>query len=184
MGMYTMKFHEVCKYFLNPPLMPVNHGTILVNKKAWDSLPDDLKQMLELGFIKAGLDMTNNQNFTGEQWGLNVMQKKHGVKINTLTGEDLKRAHQVAYQIWDEEAKKSPSCAELVQKIKDYMKTMGHMAEERPRPEFRRALRWVPILEGPDRANPIPPKTDSRHFSLRTDNPGKRFHLGLCLPWD
>jgi TRAP-type mannitol/chloroaromatic compound transport system substrate-binding protein len=127
MGMYTMKFQEVCKYFLYPPLMPVNHGTILVNQKAWDSLTDDLKQMLELGFIKAGLDMTNNQNFTGEQWGLNVMQKKYGVKVNTLSGEDLKRAHQVAYQIWDEEAKKSPSCAELVEKIKDFMKTMGHV---------------------------------------------------------
>ena len=126
MGMYSMKFHEVCKYFLSPPLMPVNHMTVLVNQKAWDSLPSDLKPMLEFGFIKAGLDMTNHQNFTGEQWGLNEMQKKHKVTICTLTDNDQKRAQKVAFDIWDDEAKKSPSCAELVQKIKDYMKTLGH----------------------------------------------------------
>src|SRR4030042_3699168 len=120
MGMYSMKFHEVGKYFLSPPLMPVNHMTVLVNQKAWDSLPSDLKPILEFGFIKAGLDMTNHQNFTGEQWGLNEMQKKHKVTICTLTGNDLKRAQKVAFDIWDDEAKKSPSCAELVQKIKDY----------------------------------------------------------------
>lgn len=127
MGMYSMKFHEVCKYFLNPPLMPVNHMSVLVNQKAWDSLSPDLKQMLEFGFIRAGLDMTNHQNFTGEQWSLNEMKRKHKVTINTLTGNDLKAAKKAAYEIWDEEAKKSPSCAELVQKIKDFMKTMGHM---------------------------------------------------------
>jgi TRAP-type mannitol/chloroaromatic compound transport system substrate-binding protein len=127
MGMFSMKFHEVCKYFLNPPLMPVNHMGIFVNQKAWDSLPDDLKAILEVGFIKAGLDMTNHQNFTGERWGLNEMTKKHKVTICNWTGSDLKAGETAAFQIWDEEAKKSPSCAELVQKTKDYMRALGYM---------------------------------------------------------
>ena len=127
MGMYSMKFHEVCKYFLYPPLMPVNHLTILVNRKAWDSLTDDLKPILEFAFIKAGLDMTAHQNWTGEQWALNVMMKKHKVTMNELKGNDLKVAEKAAFAIWDDEAKKSPSCAELVGKVKDYMKVLGHM---------------------------------------------------------
>jgi len=39
----------------------------------------------------------------------------------------LKAGETAAFQIWDEEAKKSPSCAELVQKTKDYMRALGYM---------------------------------------------------------
>jgi TRAP-type mannitol/chloroaromatic compound transport system substrate-binding protein len=126
MGMYSMKFHEVCKYILYPPIQPVNHLTVLVNKKTWDSLPKDLQVMLEEAFIKAGMDMTYHQNWTGEQWGLTQMAKK-GVKVNALTGEDLAKAEEVAYAIWEEEAKKSPEAAQLVNMIKDYMKELGYM---------------------------------------------------------
>ena len=126
MGMYSMKFHEVCKYFLYPPVNPVNHLTVLVNKKSWDALPADLKAILEEGMIKAGLDMTAHQNWTGEQWGLNKMAQK-GVKMNVLKGADLAKAEEVAYAIWDEEAKKSPESAELVKMVKSYMKEMGYM---------------------------------------------------------
>jgi TRAP-type mannitol/chloroaromatic compound transport system substrate-binding protein len=107
--------------------MPVNHMTVLVNQKAWDSLSPDLKPMLEFAFIKVGMDMTNHQNFTGEQWGLNDMQRRHKVTICKLTGEDLKKGEKAAFDIWNEEAKKSPSCAELVEKVRDYMKTLGYI---------------------------------------------------------
>ena len=126
MGMYSMKFHEVAKYFLYPPIMPVNHLTILVNERAWKSLPDDLKACLEEAMVRAGLDMTAHQNWTGEQWGLNQMYKA-GVTLNELQGADLAKAQQVAFDIWDEEAKKSPECATLVKMQKDYLRTLGHI---------------------------------------------------------
>jgi TRAP-type mannitol/chloroaromatic compound transport system substrate-binding protein len=126
MGMYSMKFHEVAKNFLYPPIQPVNHLTVLVNKKSWDSLTPDLQVMLEQAMIKAGFDMTAHQNWTGEQWGLNKMAQK-GVKMNIMTGAELAKAQQVAYTIWDEEAKKSPESAELVKMVKSYMREMGHM---------------------------------------------------------
>lgn len=126
MGMHSMKFHEVAKYYLNPPLMPVNHLTILVNQRAWDSLPDDLKVALEMAVVRAGLDMTAHQNWTGENWGLNQMAKA-GVTVNQLTGADLQKAEEVAYALWEEEAKKSPEAAELVNMQKDYLRTLGYM---------------------------------------------------------
>ena len=127
MGMLSMKFPEVAKYFLYPPLMPVNHLSIVVNQKAWDSLDEDLKQILEFAFIKAGLDMTAHQNFTGERWALTQMAKNAKVTLNELKGKDLKIAEKAAYEIWEDEAKKSPGCTELVGKVKDYMKTLGYM---------------------------------------------------------
>jgi TRAP-type mannitol/chloroaromatic compound transport system substrate-binding protein len=127
MGMYSMKFHEVCKYYLYPSLMPVNHLTVIVNQKAWDSLDDDLKQILEVAFIKGGLDFTAHQNFTGERWALTQMAKTAKVTLNELKGKDLQMAEKAAFAIWEDEAKKSPGCAELVGKVKDYMKTLGYL---------------------------------------------------------
>jgi len=126
MGMYTMKIHEVCKYYLLPSLQPVNHLTVLVNKKVWASLPKDLQEALELAFNMAGMEMTYHQNMTGEQWALNKMAKA-GVTFNVLKGAELEKAYNVAYQIWDEEAKKSAEAAELVKMTKSYMKEMGYM---------------------------------------------------------
>ncbi|MCJ8500869.1 TRAP transporter substrate-binding protein DctP [Desulfatitalea alkaliphila] len=126
MGMHSMKFHEVAKYYLYPSLMPINHLTVLVNQKAWDALPEDLQVALEQAVVRAGMDITAHQNWSGEQWGLRQMAKA-GVTINHLTGEDLKKAEEVAYGLWEEEAQKSPEAAELVGMMKDYMRTMGYM---------------------------------------------------------
>lgn len=125
-AMYSMKFDEVAKYYMYPALQPVNHVSILVNQKSWDSLPKDLQVCLEMGMIKAGLDFTNHQNWTGEAWALDKMSKK-GLKVIELKGEELAKAQKAAYEIWDAEAKKSPEAAQLVEMIKSYMKEMGHM---------------------------------------------------------
>ena len=94
--------------------------------KSWNALPKDLKAALETGMIKAGLDFTNHQNWTGEQWAINKMAKR-GLKVCELKGAELAKAQQAAYEIWDQEAKKSPEAAELVKMIKSYMKEMGYM---------------------------------------------------------
>lgn len=125
-AMHAVKFHEVAKYFLSPPIMPINCANVIVNQRAWDSLPDDLKVILEHALMKAGMDHTLHQNWTGEAWGLEQMDKA-GVTINYLTGDDLKKAQKVAFELWEDEAKRSPASAKLVEMIKDYMKTMGHI---------------------------------------------------------
>ncbi|MFP4573410.1 MAG: TRAP transporter substrate-binding protein DctP [Desulfobacterales bacterium] len=126
MGMYTTGFHEVAKHFLYPPLMPVNSANIIINKKAWDSLPDDLKIALEQAARLAGIAHTNHQNWTGEKWGL-IQMEKADVEVHHLEGEDLEKAKEVAFELWDEQAERSPASKELVGMIKDYMKTMGYL---------------------------------------------------------
>lgn len=125
MGKYTTGLYEVAKYFLYPPLMPVNSANVIVNQRAWNSLPDDLKAILEQAVIMAGIGHTVHQNWTGERWGLVQMQKS-GVTVNYLEGEDLKRAEEVAFALWDAQAKRSPASKKLVEMIKDYMITMGY----------------------------------------------------------
>ena len=126
MGMLSVKFHEVAKNFLWPPLMPVNTANVIVNQKAWDSLPPDLQVALEQAMLMAGLNHTNHQNWTGEQWGLTKM-KEAGVKINELSDAELDKAEKVAQDLWAIQAKRSPASAKLVDMTKDYMKQMGYL---------------------------------------------------------
>jgi TRAP-type mannitol/chloroaromatic compound transport system substrate-binding protein len=126
MGKYTTRLHEVAKFFLYPPLMPVNSANVIVNQKAWNSLPDDLKAILEQAVIMAGIGHTVHQNWTGERWGL-VQLQKSGVTMNYLEGEDLKKAEEVAFKLWEVQAKRSPASKKLVEMKKDYLKTMGYL---------------------------------------------------------
>ncbi|HPW70122.1 MAG TPA: TRAP transporter substrate-binding protein DctP [Deltaproteobacteria bacterium] len=125
-AMYSVKFHEVAKNFLWPPINPINCANVIVNERAWNSLPDDLKVCLEQAVIIAGLNHTYHQNWTGEQWGLTQM-KKAGVKLNELKGEELKKAEKAAMELWEKEAKRSPASAKLVEMTKEYMRTMGYL---------------------------------------------------------
>ena len=117
---------EVAKNFLWPPINPINCANVIVNERAWNSLPDDLKVSLEQAVIIAGLNHTYHQNWTGEQWGLTQM-KKAGVKLNELKGEELKRAEKAAMELWEKEAKRSPASAKMVEMTKEYMRAMGYL---------------------------------------------------------
>ena len=127
MGMYSMKFHEVCKYFLLPALMPQNHLPFLVNMDVWNETPEDIKAITEFAFIKLGFDFTFHQNWTLEKWSINDMVQNHGVTVCELTGEDLRKAEEAAFEIWDEQAAISPNCAEYVEMKRDYMRTLGYI---------------------------------------------------------
>lgn len=125
-AMHAVKFHEVAKYFLVPPIMPVNTANVIVNQKAWDSLPSDLQAALEQAMIIAGLNHTYHQNWTGEQWGLTKMRAAK-VNIVELKGAELDKAEKVAHALWEKEAKRSPASKKLVDMTKDYMKQMGYL---------------------------------------------------------
>ncbi len=81
--MYSLKFHEVAKYYLQPDLQPVNHVSVLINMKSWNALPKDLQVALEMGMIKAGLDFTESLHWTGDQWAIKKMSQK-GLKVCEL----------------------------------------------------------------------------------------------------
>jgi hypothetical protein len=48
--------HEVGQYYMQPSPLPAPNNNILINQQAWDSLPDDLKEMMDLAARMASLD--------------------------------------------------------------------------------------------------------------------------------
>ncbi len=90
---YTQKMHEVQKY-----LTLSNHGylgyAVIVNKKFWDGLPADIRQVLE-GAMKDATRYANAIADTENQQALEAVRKSGKTEIITLTPEQ-KRAWRKA----------------------------------------------------------------------------------------
>lgn len=116
---------EVAKYIIYPALssypLPVND--IYVNPKAWDSLPDDLKAIVEYA---ASVNFARfSYHFRNGDFKVRAKYDKLGVTRIYLPPEDYAALTQAASVVWTEIAKKSPRSREIVKTYTDYMRQMG-----------------------------------------------------------
>jgi len=124
-GFYTMKFHEVAKYYLENYFGGMT-GSVNANLDAWNELPDDLKNMLEHYFFKAGswyawLSVLQDAMYRDE------MMADWGVQIIDLPKEDRDRWTAMGNDLWEEVAAKSPRAREWVDLLKEWMKWRGYL---------------------------------------------------------
>jgi TRAP-type C4-dicarboxylate transport system substrate-binding protein len=89
--MPTYKLYEVIKYVLDVPLW--TGGLIQVmNLNAWNSLPDDLKAIMDKEFVKMEDDWVNTENTEGQKGRETMM--KNGVKYVAPSPAELARLRQ------------------------------------------------------------------------------------------
>jgi len=117
-----LKWHEVAPYRIIGGGNDVVPGQIVFNKKKWDSLPDDIKKAL----ADAAEDYFNalNDLYMEEMKIVDKLVKEGKVFYVPLDEACEKRHAEVAYELWDKIAKRDPSVAEAVQKVKDWRKTI------------------------------------------------------------
>lgn len=125
-GAASMGFYDVCKYHLKPGLNIASTDVWLINQKAMDSLPADIKEILLWSLEEQFWFRTNQYEYL-EAITLSKVQKEKGVKLVVLPPEEQKKITEVAVKIWDEEAKKSPECAKAVEMLKDFLKSLGYL---------------------------------------------------------
>lgn len=125
-GAYSMKLYDVCKFHLLPGLNIAGTDAFVVNQKAIDELPDDIRETfywtLEEEFWKR-----TNQYIYLEAIVLAKAVNEKGVKIVTLPPEEQKKITQIAMEIWEKEGEKGPEAAKALQMLKDYLKSLGHL---------------------------------------------------------
>jgi len=117
-----MKLYEVAPYRIMGGGNDVVPGHILVNKKKWDSLPDDLKKALA-DAAKDYFDALNDI-YMQEMQKVDDLVKQDKVKLSYLDDACIKRHEEVAYEIWDEIAKRDPAAVEAVKLVKEWRKTL------------------------------------------------------------
>jgi TRAP-type C4-dicarboxylate transport system substrate-binding protein len=115
----TMRLWDVAKGLLTPEFGQAA-GNIYVSSKAWEALPDDLKEIVESAASEASYtyaaavrERTNTL--------LDMAQKQYSVQITKLSDADFARLRAAADPILQKAAALSPRAAKLVALIKEYI---------------------------------------------------------------
>lgn len=125
-GAYSMKLYEVCKYHLLPGLNIAGTDAFVVNMKAMDKLPKDVKDTLIFTLEEEFWKRTNQYKHL-EAKVLAKAVKELGVKVITLPPEEQQKITVIAMKMWEEEGKKGPKAAKALQMLKEYLKELGHL---------------------------------------------------------
>jgi TRAP-type C4-dicarboxylate transport system substrate-binding protein len=117
--MAIAKWNEVAKYFLDQPLYS---GMLFygVNKKVWDSFPDDIKTIMTKWFSDVEAWETKHNGVVDKKFRDELKQK--GVVFNAITPEELSRWKNATQPIVDKFVKSLSDKGLQGQKIYDTVK--------------------------------------------------------------
>jgi TRAP-type mannitol/chloroaromatic compound transport system substrate-binding protein len=125
-GSSSMKFYEVSKYHLRPALNVAATDIWVINKKAFDRLPEDLQQIL-VSTLEEHFWRRTNQYIYQEALELAKIQKEQNVTLLNMAPEEFAKLQAAALKIWDEVAAMSPECAKAVEMLKEFNRGMGRL---------------------------------------------------------
>jgi TRAP-type C4-dicarboxylate transport system substrate-binding protein len=117
-----LNWHEVAPYWLIGGQNDVVPGNILVNKKAWDGLSEDLKKAL----ADAAEDYYHKllQVYVEEMKKVDDLVKAGKVKLSRLDDACERKHAEAAYKLWDEIGSRDAAAAQGIQMIKEWRKTL------------------------------------------------------------
>lgn len=111
----ALGLHTVAEYYYYPGWHEPGPTTeLIINREAWDSLPEDLRMMVETTARMINEDTLSEFTARNSQ-ALDTLVEEHGVKLRRLPDEVLERLKQASREVVAETAKGSP----LAQRIHD-----------------------------------------------------------------
>lgn len=121
---WDIGLQEVSEYVLYPSFHgPIALCDFTVSNRAWNKLPDDLKQLLETWAYE--LDSNFDNQSTAESLKALQKMKERGLVITQLSAEDMEKAKQLSLQIANKWKTKSAMSAKVIDSITDYLKLTG-----------------------------------------------------------
>lgn len=124
-----MKLEEVTDYWLTPGW----HQTaavygVSVNKDAWESLPDDYKEI-----IRKASKITMTQNSATYAYkdaqSTEKMINDDGIEVTSLSEEEIEQIGEITYEIIEDLAKENDDFAKVLQSQMDYLEMYAHYRE-------------------------------------------------------
>jgi len=125
-GALSMKLYEPCKYYHEPNLAYCGTDAIMVSKKSWDALPEDLKKLVDMAF-KERCWKRSCEYIMGEMDAIVAMKTKYGVTVVQMDEELQKVLATAATEIWDDTAKMTPENAHWIDVMKDFLRKLGYI---------------------------------------------------------
>jgi len=126
----TINLWDVAKGLMGPPFGQVA-GDIYVNLEAYNSLPDDLKKIVEEAAEDAMLNYVETISGKMDEI-LEIAEREHGVTVVTLPDEEYAKILEAAAPILDQTAARSPGSKEIIQLMREYLAEKGKIGTDRP----------------------------------------------------
>lgn len=116
---WGMGFQEVAKYlYLGASRSPTDTQTLFVNKKKWDELPDDLKEIVKTTAHQVGRQFFTDE-FLLDQVAI-VDFKDYGTVIENIPKDIEDLMYEKAFEYYEEEAAKDPVYAKVYHSFMDF----------------------------------------------------------------
>jgi TRAP-type mannitol/chloroaromatic compound transport system substrate-binding protein len=133
---------EVTKYNIGPGWnMPSGIEGMIINKDAWNTLPPDLKKIIEIAANDSFLYMSTQMEWESVM-ALRKFQEK-GTQVRKFSERDLAQIEEWAWEIIVAEAQKNPDYDKVVTSIFQYMKDFSQLRDyEVPYSQGRNPLKW------------------------------------------
>jgi TRAP-type mannitol/chloroaromatic compound transport system substrate-binding protein len=125
-GADKMGFYDICKYHLKPSFVVSGTDVYVINKKAFDKLPQDIQKILTQT-LDEHCWLRSTEYIYQEATTLARVQKEKGVEVITLPPEEQRKITRAAIALWDEEAKKDALYGEYIEKMKEFFKSLGEI---------------------------------------------------------
>jgi len=122
-------FHQVGKYYYYPGWQePGAALELIINKKAYEALPDDLKLMVEVAARSVNQDLLDLYTLRNTE-ALVELVEKHGVDVRPLPDDVLKRLKELTAEVLTELAASDPIAARAYESQKAFLKGVGRYHE-------------------------------------------------------
>src|SRR5699024_7435531 len=116
-----MKLEEVTEYWLTPGW----HQTaavygVIVNQEAWDSLPDEYKDIIEKA---SKITMTENSATYAykDAQSTEKMINEDGIEVTNLSEEEIEHIGEITYEIINDLANENDDLANVLESQMDYL---------------------------------------------------------------
>ena len=113
-----LKWHEVAPYWVKGYESDHAVGHIMVNMNVWNSLPDDLKQVIKESAAEY-FDICLDAYCAEEQVVLDMVEAGQ-LQVSELSPECVTRLAEDAFIIWDELAQEDETCAQAIEMFKEW----------------------------------------------------------------
>jgi len=123
---YDFGFHEVCPYYIWPPALLALGTGFLINLELYNSLPDDLKAILDMAGEKAFAHyFATFTHYDMEAW--EDMSQNYGVAKSYWSDETIAKFREKSLYYLDQKASTDEYFSKGAQIYKDYLTGLGRI---------------------------------------------------------
>ena len=122
-GMYDAKLYEICKYGVSQMFLGMSSNELVMNMKAWNSLPQDLQASLQMAVKSWGEWQSRNQVRLNEA-ALKGLAS-HGTNFTPMKDAEWDKMVAEASNLWKKLAEGNPDAEAGVKVMIDYFKSVG-----------------------------------------------------------